>query len=310
VAGCNRFNLVRAAWLAPVLACWSTMLSAQSNHVVQPKATTDHAQFTTRSMVLPDGALLAYYVKPGRGPTLVLVPETHGDRTQFYERGFLANLEPELELVVIESRGQGRSWPPPTAAQASIEQYADDVLAAVRQLGLPQWYVGGHSLGGMIALEIAGRRPAGLKGVITLEGWVHHSVRDAFPSAPRTEAEQAEARRQRQERYRTQRWTADETAALTRMWTAWSSGGRILRETPYPVLAIWGDRGQKPRPTWEQLLLPGKASVELHWIEGSDHYITDAPFAADVARVITRFIARVEGATTRQPPPAATGTRS
>ena len=37
-------------------------------------------------------------------------------------------------------------------------------------------------IGGMIALEIAGRRPAGLRGVIALEGWVHHTVqRNAFP---------------------------------------------------------------------------------------------------------------------------------
>lgn len=276
------------------------LLAAQSSHVVQPKATTDHAQFTTRSLVLPDGALLAYYVKPGRGPTLVLIPETHGDRTQFYVPGFLQNLSSDLQLVVIETRGQGRSWPPPTAAQASIEQYATDVLAVVGELGGVPWYVAGHSLGGMVALEIAGRRPSGLRGVIALEGWVHHTVqRNAFPPRQaRTESEQAEARRQREERYRTQRWTPEEVATLTRMWTTWNSGERMVRETQYPLLSIWGDRGAERRPTADQLLLPVRSGVEIHWISGADHYITDAPFASEVAATMTRFIERVEGPAT------------
>lgn len=273
------------------------MLSAQPSHVVQPKATTDHVRFTTHSAVLPDGALLAYYLKPGRGPMLVLIPETHGDRTQFYEPGFLQNLPDDLQLVVIETRGQGRSWPPPTPEQASIEQYASDVLALVGKLGGSPWYVAGHSLGGMIALEITGRRPVGLRGVIALEGWVHHAVqRNAFPArVPRTEAEQAEARRQREERHRSQRWTPEEAASLTRMWTAWSSGERIVRETTYPVLSVWGDRGYEPRPTREQLLLPAAPTVDVYWVKGADHYVTDAPFAAEVAGAIARFIVQVEG---------------
>ncbi len=279
------------------LVCGVTLLSAQASHVVQPKATTDQAQFATRSLVTSDGASLAYYVKPGPGPSLILIPETHGDRTQFYDAGFLQNLPQDLQLVVIETRGQGRSWPPPTPAQASIEQYASDVLEIVRHLGGSPWYVAGHSLGGMIALEIAGRRPAGLRGVIALEGWVHHTVqRNAFPPRrARTDTEQAEARRQREERYRTQRWTPDEVAALTRMWSSWSSGERIVRETTYPVLSVWGDRGFEPLPAREQLLLPPTNSVEVYWVKGADHYVTEAPYATDVAGAMARFIARVEG---------------
>jgi pimeloyl-ACP methyl ester carboxylesterase len=289
-----RFNL--ACRIAPMLmmACGTMAPAAIPPHVVQPKATTDDARFTTQCLVLPDGAFLAYYIKPGRAPALVLIPETHGDRTQFYERSFLDHLPPDLQLVVIETRGQGRSWPPPLPAQASIEQYADDVLAVLRHLGLSRFHVAGHSLGGMIALEIAGRRPQGLQGVIALEGWVHHTVqRNAFPvRVPRTEAEQVEARRQRAERYRTQRWSPEEVTALSRIWTSWNSGERIVRESVIPLLSVWGDRGQEIRPTRAQLLLPEKPTVELHWIKGSDHYVTDPPFAADVARAITEFIGR------------------
>ena len=277
-----------------LLAGGAAASGAGSPHVVKPKATTDDARFTTHCLVLPDGAFLAYYIKHGRAATLLLIPETHSDRTQFYERSFLDNLPSDLQLIVIETRGQGRSWPPPSPAQASIEQYADDVLAVLRHLGLSRFHVAGHSLGGMIALEIAGRRPAGLQSVIALEGWVHHTVqRNAFPArAARSEAEQAEARRQREKRYRTQRWNSDEVAALARMWTSWNSGERIVRDIAVPLLSIWGDGDQASRPSRAQLLLPDNPAVELHWVKGSDHYVTDPPFAADVARAISEFIAR------------------
>lgn len=272
--------------------------AASPRHQVRPLATSDDPRFMRHALVLPDGALLAYYVKAGPGPTLVLVPETHGDRTQFYAPEFLERVDPQLSLVVIESRGQGRSWPPPSATEASIERYASDVLAVVGELALPGWYIGGHSLGGMIALEIAGRRPAGLRGVIAMEGWVNSRVqRIAFPeSLPPTDAERAEARRQREERYRSQRWSADEVAALGKIWTAWTAGEHIMRDLRTPLLSIWGDRGRTPRPTRADLLLPDRPNVQVHWIPGADHYITDPPFAGQAAEAVSTFIRSVESA--------------
>src|ERR1043166_197920 len=142
----------------------SAVASSAAEHRVQPKATFDHPQFAIRSLMLSDGAKLAYYVRAAASgrPTLVLVPETHGDRSQFFERMFLEPLPADLGLVIVESRGQGRSWPPPSLREASIERYASDALEVVAAANLASWYIGGHSLGGMIAVEIAGRRPAGL----------------------------------------------------------------------------------------------------------------------------------------------------
>lgn len=264
-------------------------------HVVRPRATQDDPAFQRNAVILPDGAVIAWYLKSGTGPTLVLVPETHGDRTQFQEPGFLRALDPACGVLIVESRGQGRSWPPPAAADASIERYASDVLAVVAQARLSAWYIGGHSLGGMIALEIAGRKPAGLRGVIALEGWVHARVqREAFSSSAVTTSEQRdEARRQREERYRSQRWTPEEAASLVRIWSRWEDGERIVRELRYPLLSVWGDRGA-PRPSREKLLLPAAPHIEVRWIAGSDHYVTDPPHAAEVGREIGGFIARVE----------------
>jgi arylsulfatase A-like enzyme/pimeloyl-ACP methyl ester carboxylesterase len=293
------FRRLAGLLLAAVLAAGS----GRAAHRVATKTAQEHPDFSNRALVLADGAVLAYGVRTGAvgRPTLVLIPETHGDRSQFFEPGFLANLPADLTLVVVESRGQGRSWPPPSPVQASIERYASDVLEVVAQLQPADWFVGGHSLGGMIALEVAGRRPAGLRGVIALEGWVHARVqRSAFPeTSPPTDAERAEARRQREERHRSQRWTPEEVAALGRMWTAWESGEAILRDLPYPVLSVWGDRGRAERPGRAALLMPDRPDVRLHWIAGADHYVTDPPFAAGVARAMAAFVGEVA------PPPAA-----
>lgn len=275
---------------------FSAAIAAAAEHRVQPKTDVDRPEFSIRCQVLSDGALLAYYVRPPQAarPSLVLVPETHGDRSQYFESTFLDKLPPDLGMIVIESRGQGRSWPPPTPAQATIERYASDVLEVIAREQPPVWYIGGHSLGGMIAIEIAGRRPEGLRGVISLEGWTHHTVqRAAFGDPPsRTEAQKADARTQREERYRSQRWTAEEFAALGKAWTSWTQGQEILRTTRHPVLSVWGDRGKSSRPSRAALQLPETPNVELIWIAGSDHYVTDPPFAADVAAAITRFVDR------------------
>lgn len=295
-----------ATLLVAILGGGSATLTA-ARHVVQPKATTDHGDFTAQRLMLPDGAQLAYYVRSGSGPTLMLVPETHGDRTQFQEPSFLANLDPNLRIVIVESRGQGRSWPPPTAAQASIERYASDVLAVVRELKLAHWYVGGHSLGGMIALEIGGQKPNGLQGVISLEGWVRHSVQAAaFPETnPPSETERAEMRRQRDERHRTQGWNTEHIAALQQIWRVWEGGEQAVRRSGVPILSVWGDRGLKSRPTASQLRLPENERVQIRWIAGADHYVTDAPFSAQTAQEITRFIAAVEQVATASGPRAA-----
>lgn len=263
---------------------------------VRTKATWDRPEFVFHALPLRDGAILAYYVREGSGPTLVLIPETNGDRTQYYSDEFLKNIGAVWRLVIIETRGQGRSWPPPTPEQATIEHYAGDVMEVVQSLDLKTWYVGGHSLGGMISLEVASLRPPGLRGVISLEGWVNSRVPEqAFPRQPVwSESQRVEARRQREARYLSHRWTADEYASLTSMWRRWTRGEQIVDATELPILAVFGDRDLSPRPDRSLLLLPNKPSIEVVWIPHSSHYVTSPRFAAVTAAAIARFVNRID----------------
>ncbi len=70
-----------------------------------------------------------------------------------------------------------------TMWMAGVEQCAQDALLVAEKLGLESFYIGGHSLGGMISLEVGRRAPDKLRGVISLEGWTSwHAARDAFHS--------------------------------------------------------------------------------------------------------------------------------
>ena len=254
-------------------------------------ASSGHPQYAAHRYTLADGASLAYYIRPGR-PTLVLVPGTGKDRSVFLDSGFVDRLSPSLGVVIVEMRGRGQSWPPPNPAQANVEQYASDVLELVHALQFESWYMSGHSLGGMITLEIAGRNPSGLRGAIPLEGWVHYSVA-------------AEAFREDNlppgQRYSLSKpkdvppgWTEEQEIALLRMWRTWEGGERAVQQAQCPVLAFVGDRNLSPRPSRRVLKFPDRPNIELYWVKGAGHKILESKFAGEVAEAVNGFIAEVE----------------
>ncbi len=150
--------------------------------------------------VIPiEGGHLCCAHRPGNGPTLILIPGTFSDSRVFAKLAPL--LDEDLNLIIIENRGLGKSWPPPE--NGSIEQCARDALLLADHLGANSFYIGGHSLGGMISLEVGRQAPDKVRGIISLEGWTHwRAAKDAFQSdmkATLTEQELAEAAEYRRE---------------------------------------------------------------------------------------------------------------
>ncbi len=66
--------------------------------------------------------------------------------------------------VMPDLRGHGESEGPPTGY--AMADAADDVAALIRALGLASIVLVGHSMGAKIALELASRRPPGLRGLV------------------------------------------------------------------------------------------------------------------------------------------------
>ncbi len=239
-----------------------------------------------RSMPI-EGGRLSYVERTGRGPALLLIPGSFAGAGDY--DAVIASLDPGRHIVIVEVRGHGDSWPPPE--NGSIEQFAADVKRVADHAKLGLCYVGGHSIGGMIAIEAAGRWPEGWKGVISIEGWTHHSVaKEAFPSdAGRRLTPEMQAKLDDIRRPVMTRWPKEQIAAFARIWRQWDGAG-ILERMQVPVLEIWGDRG-RPRPTRAAMKIPERANIDLVWIAGASHFLPmERP--AEVGRAIQEFIDR------------------
>jgi pimeloyl-ACP methyl ester carboxylesterase len=124
-------------------------------------------------ITLPDQVKL-YFDKAGLGnPTFILIHGGGADNShlapQYYffaRRGTAINLD---------LRGYGRSDKP--AKYGTIAQYADDVADLCRQLKITSPIIIGHSMGGMVAVELAAKHPMLASAIVLISSGV------LFPSA-------------------------------------------------------------------------------------------------------------------------------
>jgi len=75
-----------------------------------------------------------------------------------------AELEGQFKTVAYDARGWGKS--DKTSAGYKLADLADEALSVVKTLGIKQYVLVGHSMGGKVAQLAASRRPDGLLGLI------------------------------------------------------------------------------------------------------------------------------------------------
>jgi 3-oxoadipate enol-lactonase len=267
--------------------CALAILCLSINAVSAEKPADVLASFEKQILVLSDGKQMNCHQRPGNGPTLVLVPGTWGDIGRFVP--LIAELPNDLPIVVIELCWQGGHTPP--KLDLSIEQLADDVLWVIDTLKLKSFFVGGHSIGGMIAVEISGLELPGLKGVIAMEGWTDHTVvQTAFGGEVVGNLTPAQKARRQEGRARGRGHLSEEQLyAIARIWRRWN-GFECLVRSQVPILHVWGDRG-KPRPNRQALQIPDRANIEIAWIDGASHLLVmEAP--KTLAKALLAFIQR------------------
>ena len=99
----------------------------------------------------------------GSGPDLVLM---HGLGATRSSMAKVAELLTGWRVITMDLRSQGES----TTANWDFPSAVGDLDAVIRGYGLVKPYVGGHSLGGMVALQYAlAGHPAA--GAINIDGW-------------------------------------------------------------------------------------------------------------------------------------------
>lgn len=118
----------------------------------------------------PGGRRVCYDVT-GDGPGLLLLAGRGGQRRSWSPQ--VAAFAPHFRVVTIDNRDAGESDPEP--APYPMADLAGDAAALLGALGIARAHVLGHSMGGMIALQLALGHPALVDRLVlvstTAGGW-------------------------------------------------------------------------------------------------------------------------------------------
>jgi pimeloyl-ACP methyl ester carboxylesterase len=88
-----------------------------------------------------------HYKVEGAGPPLVLQHGFTDSLESWYERGYVAALKGDHQLVLIDARGHGTSDKPHDTAAYAMQHHAADVAAVLKALSIPKAYFFGYSIG-------------------------------------------------------------------------------------------------------------------------------------------------------------------
>jgi 3-oxoadipate enol-lactonase len=113
----------------------------------------------------PSAIDLAHDDSGGPGEPLVLIHGAFGDRLVYANQ--VAYFASTRRIVTLDLRGHGES--PKPDDRYSIPTFADDVAALLEQLGIENADVVGHSMGGVVAVELAHRHPGLVRSIATLD---------------------------------------------------------------------------------------------------------------------------------------------
>ena len=179
----------------------------------------------------------------------------------------------------------------------TLADLAADVAALLEALHLSKVILVGHSLGGMVAMEVASRARCVI-GMVLLEGWTQLRAARAFPEERFYGHLPPGVIRDIKEKY-------DKTINAFRpaIWrTFWESvesfdGSPQLRAARIPVFEVYGDMARVPS-TESLLMIPSNPAISLFWIAGAGHYLAhEKPL--DVARICAQMLDRCEQANSK-----------
>lgn len=110
----------------------------------------------------PDVSL--HYVVSGDGPPLVLLSGLLSDNATWAP--LMPFLEPHFTVIRPDNRTTGRTTP--WDAKVTVQHMAQDAIALMDHLGYARFHVAGHSMGGLMGIEIAGLVPDRVAGLSIL----------------------------------------------------------------------------------------------------------------------------------------------
>ena len=109
----------------------------------------------------PDGT---GFIRAGSGAPVLLIHGVGMNATIWQDQ--IAQMQDRHDLIAIDMLGHGVSPLPPE--HAALSDFADQALRLLDHLGLPSVSIVGHSMGALVALEIALRSPSRVDSIVCL----------------------------------------------------------------------------------------------------------------------------------------------
>ncbi len=129
---------------------------------------SSQAPFRRLSFALRDGAMAGIAFGPEAPPDIVFLHAT-GFNARTYA-GMLGPLGERFPLWALDARGHGRSTlPPKLFGYTSWRRHRDDVIAVLEKNAAHPVTLAGHSMGAVVALLVAARRPDLVAGLALIE---------------------------------------------------------------------------------------------------------------------------------------------
>ena len=225
---------------------------------------------------------MAYHDSGNQLPPLICLHGTGCDASDWMP--VIDGLPHNRRFIALDFRGHGQSTVP--SQPFTLTDLAEDVLHLVNHLSLQALVIVGHSLGGMVAMEVA-QRSSCVIGLVLLEGWTRLSAAGSSFDPGRfygSLSEVAVAEIQQKSKTTRSRFQPEIWNHFWESVTAFDAY-TYLQQAAIPIWEIFGGMGRNAL-TEKKLRIPPNPNIQWVWIPHAGHYLPhECP--DEVAKVIS-----------------------
>ena len=197
------------------------------------------------------------------------------------------SLSRNQRCIALDFRGHGQSSVP--IQSFTLDSLAEDIEHLANHLNLHEFVIVGHSLGGMVAMEVA-RRSSCVCGLVLLEGWTSlSSAGSAFNTGRFYGSLSQIAIVQIQRKFEDMR-----NRFQSEVWNDfWESvkdfdAYTYLERAHIPIYEVFGSMGRNDL-TEEKLRIPSNPHIRWVWVPNAGHYLPhECP--TEVAEVVSKVV--------------------